>query len=241
MKKIIGTISLILLCNSIIVGQNRSCDLIVKVLDPKQGDTIISPTNVKTLKFAVKNLGPDTIYPDDRFNFSLIVGNIAYFRGYYNFGDTLINSYDSITFGMNVKFDFPITTWSEICGMPYGIITPCKTCSSVNIETGKAEKNNRACNSFYHLSFVSTAFVTPSSINQLYPNPILNECLLQVSNGYSINANIVVRNLSGQLISVPRINEIDGIRLNFNNFPAGCYYIYLIEGGQFKIFKALKI
>ena len=122
--------------------------------------------------------------------------------------------------------------------MPYGIVTPCKTCRTVNAETGKAEKNNRSCIPIYHKSYLGVQNNHQLYANWINPNPIENECLIRTT---SDQARVEVLNCTGQTVQLPETRSSDGIRLSFNGLPSGLYYVILSEGGKRSVVKAVKL
>ena len=170
--KNITTFLLITLCVGTAFGQ-RQIDLTTRVLEPKAYDTLVSPADYSG-KYAVINLGPDTIRYNDGYTLKIAFGNMVFPPLSGNFGRDVPPG-DSIIAKNNLPCRFDATNYrTEICAEIYRIYWVNKKDSIIK-ETSEMRKNNETCIPMVHISYLNTA--SPKNTMRFYPNPATDKLM----------------------------------------------------------------
>jgi hypothetical protein len=214
--KTITAILLFTLCAGSIFGQ-RKIDFTIRVLEPKAYDTLVSPRDYSG-KYAVINLGPDTIRYNDGYTLKIAFGNMVFPPLTGNFGRAVPPG-DSIIAKNNLPCRFDATNYrTEICAEIYRIFWVNKKDSIIK-ETSEMKKNNETCIPMVHISYLSTSQM--ATVGSVYPNPatdIIRGKLIQPGNITTIY------NLQGKMI---KNGLLETQELSLKELPPATYLLHI--------------
>ncbi|MCO6495921.1 MAG: T9SS type A sorting domain-containing protein [Bacteroidetes bacterium] len=226
-----------LLITNLIEGQNRVRIIDAKLIisKPAPYDTFYSDNKWHKMTFWIKNLGQDTIFKDDYFNYTIFINYTAGAGGYY-FQSTLLPGDSTIS---HTSFITKGSPWFEVNNLCIRFNSGLHSKDNSQIKFPPNAKGGGNCipiifhipdrTKFYDdLPYTDTVYY--DSINRyslsIFPNPFNNYIDCQLKNDSSELQSVKIMDMKGEVWSVQNTKIGEALyRIDLSNLAKGLYVV----------------